>query len=409
MRRLGAGLARELRCPVAPLPVDQVRRRLVGHAFPPDVAFVGERDVGEDRVVADARHAVGVRLLVRTRRDAEVARLWVDRVKPPVLAGLDPGDVVADRRHLPPGKRRRRDEHREVGLAARARERRGDMVLAAARRLDAEDQHVLGEPARPAVRGVGCVAAHPGGDAQGEALLAEQRIAAVARAVAPDLLRLGVVDDVLDRVARPRHVLLAGGERRADRMHARHEMAVAAEQLEHAAAHSRHDLHAHCDVGAVGQLDADVRDLGAERTHRERNDVHRAAAHAAAKERRRSVGKAVLEDRAHLGGRFPVVGRPGVFLALGADEGSVLDPGDVARAAAREIAARPQHRIEPDEGSGGDELLGEALVLGGAAVAPVDVARLGQGGHFGDPLDQPGVTDMGRRADDACGGGKTIR
>jgi hypothetical protein len=122
-----------------------------------------------------------------------------------------------------------------------------------------------------------------------------------------------------------------------------------------------------------------------------------------AKERWRAVGQAVLEERAHLGRRLPVVGRPGIFLALRADEGAVLDAGDIARAAAREVAARAQHRVEPDEGSGGDELLGEPLVLGSAAVAPIDVARLRQGRHFGDPLDQFRVADVGRRADDAPG------
>ncbi len=65
-----------------------------------------------------------------------------------------------------------------------------------------EDQHVLGEPA--------LVARHDRGDAQRVALLAEQRVAAVARAVGPDLAGLGEVDDVLRVVARPRHVGLAG-------------------------------------------------------------------------------------------------------------------------------------------------------------------------------------------------------
>ena len=38
-----------------------------------------------------------------------------------------------------------------------------------------------------------------------------------------------------------------------------------------------------------------------------------------------------VERLAHLGGVAPVVGRAGVLLALGADEGAVLDPGHVAR------------------------------------------------------------------------------
>ena len=80
---------------------------------------------------------------------------------------------------------------------------RGDVGLVALRVGDAHDQHVLGEPA--------LVAGHRRGDAQGEALLAEQGVAAVAAAVAPDRALLGEVHDVLVLgVARPRHVLVPG-------------------------------------------------------------------------------------------------------------------------------------------------------------------------------------------------------
>src|SRR5207253_9852834 len=57
-----------------------------------------------------------------------------------------------------------------------------DIALLARRCLDAEDQHVLREPA--------FVARHHGGDAQREAFLPEKRVAAVARAKGPDLPRL---------------------------------------------------------------------------------------------------------------------------------------------------------------------------------------------------------------------------
>jgi hypothetical protein len=129
-------------------------------------------------------------------RDAEVAGLGIDRAEMAVGARLDPRDVVADGRDLPALEAGRRDQHREVGLAARARERRGDVALVARGRGHAEDQHVLGEPA--------FVAPHDRRDAQREAFLAEQRVAAVARAVRPDLARLGEMHDVLVLgVARP--------------------------------------------------------------------------------------------------------------------------------------------------------------------------------------------------------------
>ena len=49
-------------------------------------------------------------------------------------------------------------------------------------------------------------------------------------------------------------------QRHADRVQARHELAVVAEHLERASAHPRHDPHRHRDVGRVGDLDADVGD-----------------------------------------------------------------------------------------------------------------------------------------------------
>ena len=80
----------------------------------------------------------------------------------------------------------------------------GDVLDHALGRGQLEDQHVLGEPA--------LVARHHRRDPQREALLAEQRVAAVARAERPDLARLGEVHDVLVvGVARPRHVLRARG------------------------------------------------------------------------------------------------------------------------------------------------------------------------------------------------------
>ncbi len=106
------------RGPVVAVPVGQVRRGLLGHALPPHVAVVGERAVGEDRVALDRVDRVGVGVLARPRRHTEEARLGVDRVEAAVLAELHPRDVVADRLHRPALERR--DQHREVGLAAGA-------------------------------------------------------------------------------------------------------------------------------------------------------------------------------------------------------------------------------------------------------------------------------------------------
>ena len=113
------------------LPVDQVRGRLVGEALPPDVAVVGLGDVGEDAVGVERAHRVGVGLLAGAGGDAEEAGLGVDGVEPAVVAELHPGDVVADGLDLP--ARQRRDEHGHVRLAARRRERGGDVALLAVR------------------------------------------------------------------------------------------------------------------------------------------------------------------------------------------------------------------------------------------------------------------------------------
>jgi hypothetical protein len=63
-------------------------------------------------------HRVRIRFERRARRDAEVARLRVDRVELAVVVRLDPRDVVADRRYLPALEALRRDQHRQVRLAA---------------------------------------------------------------------------------------------------------------------------------------------------------------------------------------------------------------------------------------------------------------------------------------------------
>ena len=200
MRRLAAAIRR----PGLAAPVGQPGRRLVGHPFPPDVAVLGHGHVREDRVLLDRLHRVGVGAIGCAGGDAEEAVLGVDGEELPVLTLLDPGDVVAHRGDLPPLEPLGRDQHREIGLAAGAGERRGDVRLLALGRFRAQDQHVLREPA--------LVVGHARSDPQGEAFLAQQRIAAVTAAVRPDRPLLGELDDVLLlRVAGPRHVLAARG------------------------------------------------------------------------------------------------------------------------------------------------------------------------------------------------------
>ena len=235
-----------------------------------------------------------------------------------------------------------------------------------------EDQHVLGQPA--------LVAGHHRGDAQGEALLAEQGVAAVARAVAPDLAGLGEVDDVLVvGVARPRHVGLALGQRRADRVQARHQLAVA-EHVEGALAHAGHDPHAHGDVGRVGELHADVGDGRAERAHGERHHVQRAALHGA------RVEPGHARRASPPGARQLLVG-PASSSSLGADERAVLDAGDVGRVGVGPVASSGRlassSRVNVPEATSS---AAQPVVLLGRAVAPVDRVGLQDGSPLVDPV-----------------------
>ena len=203
----------------------------------------------------------------------------------------------------------------------------GDVTHLALRVRELEDQHVLGEPAlvarhhatRCAARSTSCRAARC--RRSPSRTTGSRASPGSARCTCRSLLH-GHGD-----------VGLAGLERHADRVHARDELAVGAEHVERALAHAGHDAHAHGDVRGVGELDADVRDRRAERAHRERHDVERAAAHRARVEARAS------RARISAGSRQLLVGPASISL-LAADERAVLDAGDVAGVAARVEAVR---------------------------------------------------------------------
>ncbi len=265
-------------------PVQRFGRWNVRHAFPPDVtgglaALRDQGDVGEDAVGAQRCHGVGIGLFGGAGSDAEEACLGIDGAE---LAGgvrLDPGDVVADRPDLPTIKAGRGNQHGEVRLAAGRWKGCGDIGLFGFAvfilwAFDSDDEHVLGHPA--------FVARDVAGNAQGEALFAEQRVAAVTGAVAPDFARFGEVDDVLGVVLRPWHVGLAGRERRSNAVDARHHaLVVLVDFGVDRQADAGHDAHVHHGIGGVSQLHANLCHGRADRAHAERHHVHGAAAHAA--------------------------------------------------------------------------------------------------------------------------------
>ncbi len=147
------------------------------------------------------------------------------------------------------------------------------------------------------------------GDAQRQALLAEQRVAAVARAVRPDLAGVG-------EVARCTCVLMSGSHGHGTSFWPG--ASGAPTECTHGMKKPSPSTSSTCwpmrvmirmlvtTYGLSVICDADLGDRRAERTHAERNDVQRAAAHAAVELARACTFIFVR--------RHPVVGRPGLFL-----------------------------------------------------------------------------------------------
>ncbi len=172
MGRLCPGLAGNLWRPAISLPVETLRRCLVGHPLPPDATFRGQRNIGKDRVARQRRHRVRIGLHRGSRRHPEESGFRIDGPQPPLLVRLDPGNVVTNRPDLPAFKTGRRDEHRKVGLATGARKGGRHIGLLTLRILQPKNQHVLGHP--PLVTG------NVRSDPQRKTLFAQQGVATVS-------------------------------------------------------------------------------------------------------------------------------------------------------------------------------------------------------------------------------------
>mmetsp|Transcript_42799 Transcript_42799/g.114541 ORF Transcript_42799/g.114541 Transcript_42799/m.114541 type:complete len:503 (-) Transcript_42799:150-1658(-) len=331
---LASSILADSRGPILALPVDEVSRGFSVDALPPDVAVVSQSDVGEDHVLVERRHAVGVGVRVGARGNAEVASLRVDGVEATILTGLDPSNVVTNGGDAPALEALAVGQHSEVGLAAGARESGGNVVLLTLGVGHAHDEHVLRKPA--------LLATHGGGNAKSEALLAEEGIATIARAEGPDLASLREVNNVLhSRVAGPGDVLNTGLEGHTNSVHARNELGDLVQVLSHFLAHTGHDFHVHHHVGTVRDLHASLGNLRPDGTHGVRHNVHDAALHAAIEKRG--------EDAAHLIRLHPVVGRASILLLLAADVGTVLNTSNVTLMRASKVAARALFRVQLDQ------------------------------------------------------------
>ena len=239
---------------------------------------------------------------------------------------------------------------------------------------------MLGEPT--------FIARHNRSDAQRKALLAKERIAAVAGPKGPDLARLREMHDpFFFFVGRPRQIFFARRERLAYGVHAGHELSIAAKPLRHRVPHARHDAHAHRHVSRVRDFHPDVSDVRADGTHRERHYVHRASAHAALEQ--------AIQRAAHFLGVDPVVGRPGVLLAAAADERALLHARDIRRMRASEKRVGSEFVVQPDEGPGAHQLIAQAVIFGLRAIAPVHAVGFCQARNLADPFTQSLVTHPG--------------
>ena len=222
-------------------------------------------------------------------------------------------------------------------------------------------------------------------DTKRMALLAKQRIATIAAAEAHDRELFGEVHDET-----------AVGVEFAGRVQALHEATFTTNALECRPTRAGHQHHVDDNVGAVGDLDATTRIGRIDRAHAIRHHIERATLHATFEER--------LHLRFRFAGRHPVVVRTGIILVLGADEGEMLDAGNVRRMRAREETVGVVLFVELHEFAARLQLAHELLVFGIRTIAPVDAFGLGELANRSNPVgDGFGNVRQGFRGLSSCG------
>ena len=233
------------------------------------------------------------------------------------------------------------------------------------------------------------MAGHHRGDAQGEALLPQQRVAAIARAVGPDLPRLGKMRDVLAvRITGPRHVRPASASG-IPPSGSTARMAVRP-SVERSLPHPGHDPHRRRHVGRVGQLHADVRDR-ASRAVPSRTGPRTSCGPASTP--RTAARAPTASSRGP-----PVIGRARILLPPRTNERALLHPGHVRRIRPRQIRVGAPTLVERLERSGPHQPVAQPPVLLHRTVTPVHPIGPGQGRHLLHPSPQPGVRSRSRGA-----------
>ena len=160
-------------------------------------------------------------------------------------------------------------------------------------------------------------------------------------------------------------------------MNAGNELAVRTENVKNRIADAGHDMHVDHNVSGVRDLNADLGDIGTDRSHGERDDIHGSAMHAA-----------FVESR-HLGFEFlginPVICGACIFFLLGSNESTGFDTRHVGRIASEENAVGTQFAVQAGRKTGFDHFIAEPVILCVRTVTPVDGVRLAELGPLVDP------------------------
>ncbi len=126
-------------CPVFALPIDRMCWRRAVHAFPPDIAIVGQCGVGNNAVAGDAQHRIGVGRHVGARCHAENTRFGIDRAQAAIWTFLNPSDIVANRGDFPAFETFGWNQHCQVSLAAGAGHGAAEVGFLTLRRFNSHD------------------------------------------------------------------------------------------------------------------------------------------------------------------------------------------------------------------------------------------------------------------------------
>src|SRR5262245_38904819 len=105
-------------------PVRELRWDWTVHSLPPGLSMRSDGHIGEDRMVPNGRHHVGIGFRTRAGGDAEEAGLGIDGPQTAVGTWLHPANIFAHGPHLISQVLQRGHQHGEVGLATGARKRR---------------------------------------------------------------------------------------------------------------------------------------------------------------------------------------------------------------------------------------------------------------------------------------------